>query len=500
VLSPSDRAALAEDLGRFQHDPLGYVLWAFPWGVAGTELEKEPGPRTWQREVLAEVGELVSKGKTNGEAIQEAVSSGHGIGKSALVSWLSRWAIATHEDARGVITANTETQLQKKTWPELAKWHRLALDRDLFVCTATAIHAADPGHEKTWRLDAVTWSEHNTEAFAGLHNAGKRLIVIFDEASGIADKVWEVTEGALTDAETEILWLVFGNPTVATGRFRECFRKNKHRWNARQIDSRTVEGTNKVQLDKWVQDHGEDSDFVKVRVRGIFPAQSTKQFISEADVDAAFGKHLRPEQYNFAPKILTCDPAWEGDDELVISLRQGLAFSVIRTLPKNDNDVWVANELARLEDDLQVDAVFIDGGYGTGIKSAGTTLGRHHWQLVWFSGAPNDPGCLNKRAEMWKLTRDWLKEGGAIPKDPVLRDDLIGPQTCPRMDGKLQLESKDDMKARGVPSPNRADSLCLSFAMPVVKKNRGLPVDQRQRMGTTGNNYNPFERMQNVRR
>ena len=105
-------------------------------------------------------------------------------------------------------------------------------------------------------------------------------------------------------------------------------------------------------------------------------------------------------------------------------------------------------------------------GYGTGIVSAGRTLGRA-WQLVWFSGAPNDPGCLNKRAEMWKLMRDWLKEGGAIPPDNTLYNDLIGPETVGRVDGKIQIEAKAEMKRRGLPSPNRADALAISFAWPV---------------------------------
>ena len=463
--------ALAEDLARFQHDPAGYVLWAFPWGVPGTELEGEAGPRAWQREELERVGAAVREGAPANEVVRRATSSGHGIGKSALVAWLLRWALATREDTRGVVTANTEPQLRTKTWPEVAKWHRLAIDRDLFVCTATALYSADPDHEKTWRADAITWSENNTEAFAGLHNKGKRLIVVFDEASAIADRVWDVTEGALTDEATEIVWAVFGNPTAATGRFRECFRKNRHRWHARQVDSRHVEGTNKALFEQWVADHGEDSDFVKVRVRGIFPAQSLKQFISEADVDAAFGKELRREQYSFAPVILSVEPAWEGDDELVIAKRQGLLFSILRTLPKNDNDIWVANEVARLEDEHEADAVFVDAGYGTGVVSAGRTLKRD-WQLVWFAGKPNDMGCLNKRAEMWKLAREWLKEGGAIPGDPVLRDELIGPQTVPRMDGKIQLEAKKDMKARGVPSPNRGDALALTFAAPVRRRRR----------------------------
>lgn len=478
MLSAAERRALAEDLARFVYDPVGYVLWAFPWGVPGTELEKEAGPRAWQREELTRVGTAVREGREINEVVREAVSSGHGIGKSALVAWLVRWALATREDTRAVVTANTEPQLRTKTWPEVAKWHRLAIDQEFFICTATALYSADPEHEKTWRADAVTWSENNTEAFAGLHNKGKRLIVIFDEASGIADKVWEVTEGALTDDATEIVWAVFGNPTAATGRFRECFRKNRHRWRARQIDSRLVEGTNKELFAQWVADHGEDSDFVKVRVRGIFPAQSLKQFISETDVDAAFGKELRPEQYEFAPVILSVEPAWEGDDELVIAMRQGLLFSVLRALPKNDNDMWVGNEVARLEDEHKADAVFIDAGYGTGIVSAGKTLKRD-WQLVWFAGKPNDEGCLNKRAEMWKLTREWLKEGGAIPADPVLRDELIGPQTVPRMDGKIQLEAKKDMKSRGVPSPNRGDALALTFAAPVRRKRPVKPKVER---------------------
>jgi hypothetical protein len=491
VLSNADKLALVEDLARFTHDPLGYVLWAFPWGVKGTELEHEKGPRTWQREILVEVGELVAKGKATNEAIQEAVASGHGIGKSALLSWLIRWALATHEDTRGVVTANTEGQLRTKTWPEVAKWHRLAMDRELFVCTATALCSADPGHEKTWRIDAIPWSENNTEAFAGLHNAGKRILVVFEEASAISDKVWEVTEGALTDEATEILWFAFGNPTVATGRFRECFRKNRHRWKTRQIDSRTVEGTNKTQFQKWVDDHGEDSDFVKIRVRGIFPAQSARQFISEADVDAAFGKHLRDGEYKFAPVILTCDPAWTGGDELVIAKRQGLAFSILRTLAKNDNDIAVANILARLEDEHQADAVFIDLGYGTGIYSAGQTLGRS-WVLVAFGSAPTDEGCVNKRSEMWKEARDWLKAGGAIPADQQLRDDLLGPETVPRSDGKILLESKDSMKARGLPSPNRADALALTFAFPVQKRMPNLPGHERG--FAVGHDYDPFSR------
>ena len=197
------------------------------------------------------------------------------------------------------------------------------------------------------------------------------------------------------------------------------------------------------------------------------------QFISGADVDAAFGRHLRPDQYNFAPVIIGVDPAWTGDDELVIMLRQGLHCEVLATIPKNDNDVQVAAMVARFETERKADAVFVDLGWGTGIVSAGKAMGRS-WQLVSFAGKSTDIGYLNKRAEMWGGIRAWLKAGGAIPPDDVLRQDLIGPEILARLDGKIALESKDDMKQRGIPSPNRADALALTFAYPVIK--RGLSV------------------------
>ena len=115
---------------------------------------------------------------------------------------------------------------------------------------------------------------------------------------------------------------------------------------------------------------------------------------------------------------------------------------------------------------------------------------RNHWRLVWFAEKSTDNGCINKRAEMWKLMRDWLKEGGAIPEDNVLHDDLIGPETVPRLDGKIQIESKKDMKKRRVPSPNRADALALSFAYPVDKKagTRG-----QQKNITEAAEWSPFD-------
>jgi len=124
-------------------------------------------------------------------------------------------------------------------------------------------------------------------------------------------------------------------------------------------------------------------------------------------------------------------------------------------------------------------------------------MGRN-WQLVWFGGESTDPAYLNKRAQMWGAVRDWLKAGGAIdPNDNALYDDLIGPETVDATGknlGKIQLESKKDMKKRGLPSPGRGDALALSFAFPVVSRamraERGVADRMRDR---ERREHNPFQ-------
>lgn len=457
---------LVNDATEMSADPMAWASYAFDWGRGELHGNGATAPRTWQGEEFVALRDHLSDPATRFQPYRLAVASGHGIGKSAFIGMLCNWAMSTCDDTRIVVTANTENQLRTKTWPEISKWAKLSITAPWWSVPGLSMYANEAGHELSWRADATPWSVNNTEAFAGLHNKGKRIVLVFDEASKIADKVWEVAEGALTDENTEIIWVVFGNPTQATGRFRECFRRFRHLWRTRHIDSRDVEGTNKEFLEQFVSTYGEDSDTVKVRVRGMFPAMSIKQFIGADDVDKAFGREIPLASYNFAPKILTLDNAWEGDDEGVIGLRQGLKFRVLATFAKNDNDIEVANKLALLEDEHGASGVFIDAGYGTGVVSAGKTLHRK-WTLVWFGGKSPDPGFLNMRAYMAGKARDWLKEGGVIEKDQVLYDDLTAIETVARLDGKVQLEAKKDMKKRGLPSPGRADALFLSFAAPV---------------------------------
>ena len=461
---------LIEALGALTHDPLAFVYFAYPWGAPGTPLEDMEGPDEWQIQILKDIGEQLKKGKDLQTAIQEAVASGHGIGKSALISWLIHFAISTHENTRGVVTANTEGQLRTKTWPELSKWHNMFIAKDLFTYTATAIFSSDKDYEKTWRIDAIPWSKNSPESFAGLHNQGNRILVLFDEASAIDDVIWEVTEGALTDANTEIIWCAFGNPTRNSGRFRECFRKYRKFWNTYQIDSRTVKISNKAKIEEWLEAYGEDSDFFKVRVRGVFPSASDLQFISTEIADKAQKQVYKPGQFEHLPVIIGVDPAWTGSDSLEIVMRQGYYMKSLASIPKNDDDWRMAQLIAQFEDEYKADAVFIDMGYGTGIYSIGKQLGRK-WRLIEFGGKSNDPVYLNMRAYMWGQMKEWLREGGSIPpNDQALYDDIVGPEAIIDKNGRIQLESKKDMKDRGLPSPNKGDALALTFAARVVKK------------------------------
>lgn len=481
-----NKAQLIDALGSFTHDPLGFVYFAFPWGKKGTSLEKFDGPDEWQIKILKKIGDELKKGKSLSKAIKIAIASGHGIGKSTLVSFLILFAMATHENTRGVVTANTEKQLSSKTWAELSKWYNLFIGKELFIYTATALFSADKQYEKTWRIDAIPWSESNPDAFAGLHNQGNRILIIFDEASSIADIIWEVAEGALTDKETEIIWCAFGNPTKNSGRFRECFRKYRNYWHTEQIDSRTVKVSNKVLLNEWVELYGEDSDFVKIRVRGVFPSASDLQFISTEIADKAQKQSYKPGAFDHLPVIIGVDPAWTGSDSLEIVMRQGYYMKSLASIPKNDDDWRMAQLIAQFEDEYKADAVFIDMGYGTGIYSIGKQLGRK-WRLIEFGGKSNDPVYLNMRAYMWGQMKEWLREGGSIPpNDQALYDDIVGPEAIIDKNGHIQLESKKDMKERGLPSPNKGDALALTFAARVVKKSE------------TGNrivantSYNPF--------
>lgn len=484
-------------LAGYSKDPLGFVRWAFPWGEPG-ELAEQSGPELWQEEILAQLGD----GLIDVEgAIRLARTSGHGIGKSALVAWLILWAMSTMPDCVGVVTANTENQLKTKTWVQLAVWYRRCIARDLFKMTATALFSVDPDHEKTWRFDMVPWSERNTEAFAGLHNQGRRILLVFDEASAIPDLIWEVAEGALTDRNTEIIWAVFGNPTRNKGRFRDCFSGGKfaHRWRSAAIDSRSVRFTNKTQIQEWIDDYGEDHDFVRVRVRGIFPRVDAESFIAfELATSAVLREFLRPND----PVVLGVDVGRFGDDASVIYPRCG-RDAVTRPIEiyRGIDTMVLVGKIVAAYQRHNAAAVFVDaGGVGGGVVDRLREL-RVPVYAVDFGSSPDyyhfsetsGTKYKNKRAEIWGAMRDWLKTG-SIPdavqgQDQTVVDELVGPNFTLDGNEAIQLEGKKDMRRRGVPSPNVADALACTFAMPIFAPRYEQDIPKAEQL-----EHNPYAR------
>jgi hypothetical protein len=518
LLDTTELDQLTEWLAEVRNDPYAFVLGAYDWGKG--ELAQYDGPDVWQAEVLCSIrdgvkrvdeaiAEALSQGKEYvAEPIREATTSGHGIGKSALVAWIIDWAMSTEVDCRGRVTANTETQLKVTTWAELAKWHRLSITADLFKMTATSRFSIDPKHEKTWRVDMVPWSAKNSAAFAGLHNHGKRILLIFDEASEIDDVIWEVAEGALTDANTQIIWCVFGNPTKNTGRFRECFEGGKfaHRWKTRAIDSRTVKISNKTLLQGWVDDYGEDHDFVRVRVKGQFPRVDAVSFIPLSDVLEAQAR--TPEGNETLPVIGGLDVARFGPDNSVLCYRQGRdAVSRAWDVTQGQSTVALARWAFELYIRNNLSALVVDtGGVGGGVYDQLELMGINVYAVDFSASPDNDTQerYLNKRAEMYGRLREWLRKGGCIPKDRPgsenkgLAAQLTSATYTFQGDVKLQLESKKDIRRRLGLSPDEADALAITFAYPYLEQAFAPPAAE----GEAADHYsegNPYAQVTKTR-
>jgi len=318
----------------------------------------------------------------------------------------------------------------------------------------------------------LPWNPFKAEAFAGLHNAGRRILIIFDEASAIDPIIFETVEPAASDVNTQVIWCCFGNPLHNTGPFRECFGKFAHRWKRFHVDSRDVGISDKQQIARWAADYSEDGYFFCTRVRGLFPAAGSAQFIPVNLVEEAMARDVQWMPND--PLVLGVDVARFGEGSSVLYPRRGLDARSLKPIELHGLDtVRVEEVILNFCLQHQVDVIFVDdAGAGGAVVDH---LMRHNLPVEGVAFGGKSVGDIshvkyaNKRAEMWGTLRDKLPYL-ALPDNPDLRDQLIGPEFKFNLKGEIQLEKKEDMRKRGLASPDIADALALTFARPVFPR------------------------------
>ena len=478
-------------------DPERFVLFCFPWGQKGTPLERFRGPRKWQRKFLRDVAAHIAANKgdpkrvTKGifKMLRKAVASGRGIGKSALVAWLILWMLTTRIGSTVLVSANSENQLRSITWGELTKWQAMTINSHWWEISATKLVPAKWLTElverdlkkgtRYWGAEGKLWSEENPDGYAGPHSFDG-MMVIFDEASGIPDSIWPVAQGFFTEPISDRYWFAFSNPRRNTGKFHACFNGDRAFWDTDQVDARTVEDTDPETYQQIIDEYGPDSPQAKVEVYGEFPDVGDDQFIRPTLVDDAFARPLYKDES--AAVIIGVDPARGGADDTVIAVRQGRDIVAIRRFHEDDTMTVVGLVIDMIEE-FDPDLVVVDeGGLGYGVLDR-LKEQRYKVRGVNFGWKAKNPVMWgNKRAEMWGALRDWLKTA-SVEKDRRLKTDLTGPKTKPDSSGTVFLESKKDMKARGVASPDSADAIAVTFAYTVARRAPGAkkaPPARRQ--------------------
>lgn len=480
-IAPDVEQRLRDLIAQFRYDAYGFVMAVFPWGVKGTSLAHKVGPEPWQADLLHDASRHAIE-NANRKAMgydylvgRFTTASGHGVGKSALVAWLILWLMSTRQDTRGVVTANTAGQLQTKTWPELGKWYNMAIHKHWFTWTGSALfYALYPEDKvKNWKVDALTVSPENTEAWAGLHNETGTVFVIFDEASGIDKGLWGVAEGAFTDGEP--WFFVFGNPTQPDGSFADTHLADpNNRWSKRNVDSREVSHTNKAHIADLIEANGgTDNDYIRIRVLGQFPTKAYDGFISPHDVTAAQQRELHVD--TGVALTMAIDVSRYGDDETVFAFRQGNdARSIPWVTRRGLSTVEVAAVAVELAQKYRPDAIVIESvGPGAGVIDV---LRSWNYAVIEVHpGAPADKGkpFKNIRAQYWSVMRESIQERLCLPEtDGELFKQLttIRYETVGSGETLLQMEAKKDLKARGFGSPDRADALMLTFIHKIKRR------------------------------
>lgn len=405
-----------------------------------------------------------------------AMKACKGPGKSALEAVCIWNFLLTRPHPKVVATSISGDNLRDGLWSELAKWQqRSQLLKSAFTWTAERITCND--HPETWFASARQWAKsadasQQSNTLAGIH--AERVLFVIDEAGGVPDAVAATAEAALsTGVETKLM--IGGNPTELSGPLYRACTTERTLWFIVEISSAPDDPKRTPRVSKqWAQEqidkYGRDNPWVLVNVFGQFPPGQSNVLLGVEDVSKAATRVIGDAEYIDMPKIIGVDVARFGDDKSVICCRQGRVAFKMREF-RNMDGPQLAGHVAQLIDTWEPDGIFIDQ---TGVGSSVVD----HLRVLKYAviGVDNGskptkpkPRFKNLRAQQWWDMAQWIKTGGCIPDDQELRSELVSPVYWFDPSGAIQLESKDDMKERGVPSPNKGDALALTFVSPVAK-------------------------------
>lgn len=450
------RNAWKENIIRWHDEPILFVREAL-----------KAIPDDWQEDVL------------NALKVHEriAMKASKGPGKSTTLAWAGLWYLATRPYPKVVATSVTGPNLRDGLWAELGKWlNKSPFLKETFQWSAERI--VSKKYPEQWWASARQWSKgadpaQQADTLAGLH--ADYMMFLIDEAGGIPDAVMAAAEAGLANADhtqgREARLVIAGNPTNLEGPLWNAYTKERKKWYIKEItgdpdDPRRSKRVGKAWARAVIEKYGKDHPWVLVNVFGQFPPGSSNSFIAHADVQNAMGRNLQITDYSWAPKILGVDVARFGDDRTVFYPRQGrVAFRpwVHRNLTVDE----VAGALQDVMGKWKPHAVFIDAtGLGQGVADIVKGNG---WNVtsIYSSGKAEDPRYLNKRAECWGRMADWTRNEPSIWTNGELLGEMASIIYKFSDQGQYKVESKQDLKKRGLASPDLADALSLTFAQVV---------------------------------
>jgi hypothetical protein len=416
-----------------------------------------------------------------------------GPGKTAVLAWIGWNFLLTRPFSIIGATSISGANLKTGLWTELARWYNASpvLQR-LFDMTKTEIFSRE--HPQTWKIEARTWAADADanqigNALRGLH--AKYVMWLLDESGDYPDAILPIVEAIFSGNPVEAHIVQAGNPTRLGGPlYQACVTARKY-WEVVEItgDPDDPDRSPRISLEharQQIAQYGRDNPWVMVNIFGQFPPQSFDALFGVEEVRAAMKMRYRQEDIDASPRILGVDVARYGDDASVIFPRQGLvAFKPL--VMRNVNSLTGAGQVARTWQDWNADAVFIDstGGFGSGWIDQLENLRRHPIG-VGFAERAMDPKYFNRRAEMFFALRDWIRRGGCLPDDTDLIAELPTMTFTPK-GGRLLIEPKEAIKARLGRSPDKSDSLALTFAEPIAGRAQDvMPVFRQQKP------YDPF--------